>query len=261
MRLAACLLAPAFLLGLAATSAQAADLVAHRAHYKLAMDSARGDVAGATGEMSYEVTDACDGWATRQRLDMMVTDSDGQDVHTLSDYATWESKDGLRMQFHMRQSTDTAVTEQVDGTATLSKTGGPGEVHYTSPEPKTVKLPAGTLFPTPHTAAVIDAAVAGRKFFAVPLFDGTGPDGAQDTFVTIANWHGPASSAYAPLAKLPSGRIHISFFDRTKGATTPDYAVGMRYWANGVSDELAMDFGDFVMKGAMDQFTLVPPHC
>jgi hypothetical protein len=247
---------------LACPPAFAVDLASHRAHYKLALDSARGDISGATGTMSYEVTDACEGgWATRQRLDMVVTNSDGQDVHMVSDYATLEAKDGHRMEFHMRQTTDTAVTSQVDGVATLESTGGVGEAHYTSPQDKTVKLPAGTLFPTPHTEALINAASSGKKFFAVPLFDGTGEDGAQDTFVTIANWTGPSPAPEPALAALPSGRVHIAFFDRTKGASTPDYAVGMRYWANGVSDALSMDFGDFVMKGAMDEFKLVPSHC
>jgi hypothetical protein len=241
--------------------ADAADLAAHRAHYKLAMDSARGDVSNATGDMSYEVTDACDGWATRQRLSMTITNSDGQDVQMVSDYATWESKDGLRMQFHMRQTTDTAVTDQVDGSATLDSIGGPGVVKYTVPKPDEVKLPAGTVFPTEHTNKLIDAAVAGKKFLSLPLFDGTGPDGAQDTFVTIANWTGPSAAKYPELAKLPSGRVHISFFDRKKGSTMPDYSVGMRYFSNGVSDDLAMDFGDFVMKGGLDKFELLPAKC
>jgi hypothetical protein len=239
----------------------AADLAAHRAHYTLKMDTARGDVSNATGDMAYEVTDACDGWATRQRLSMTITNSDGQDVQMVSDYATWESKDGLRMQFHMRQTTDTAVTDQVDGSASLDSIGGPGMVKYTVPKPAEVPLPAGTVFPTMHTDRLLDAAMAGKKFLAIPLFDGTGPDGAQDTFVTIASWGGPSAAPYPPLTKLASGRIHISFFDRKKSSQTPDYAVGMRYFANGVSDDLAMDFGDFVMKGGLDKFELLPGKC
>ena len=40
--------------------------------------------------MGYEVIDACDGWAVRQRLQMTVTNRDGQDIEMVSDYATWE---------------------------------------------------------------------------------------------------------------------------------------------------------------------------
>ena len=42
---------------------------------------------------------------------------------------------------------------------------------------------------------------------------------------------------------------------------TPDYEVGMRYFANGVADDLSMDFTDFVMHGTLSEFSLTPPHC
>ena len=60
--------------------------------------------------------------------------------------------------------------------------------------------------------------------------------------------------------------MRIAFFDRTKQATdkptgSPDYEVGMKYWANGVADDLHMDFSDFVMQGRLKEFSLQPPHC
>lgn len=261
--LLAAMLAPTGPAGAAGAAAPvvAIDLASHRAHYTLTLDTAREDVAAATGEMFYEVDDVCDGWATRQRLDMTVTNTDGQPVRMVSDYATLESKDGTHMQFHMRQTTDQAVTDQVDGEATLQRPGGAGKVHFTSPNDKTIELAPGTLFPTPHTVAVLTAAEEGKKFLALPLFDGTSSDGPQDTFVTILSWNGPAASRWPALARVGSGRIRIAFFDqKTASVNTPDYAVGMRYWANGVSDELSMDFGGFVMKGTMDRFETLPPH-
>src|SRR6185437_15228909 len=131
-------------------------LASHRAMYRLTLDGVpSGDVSAASGTMGYEVQDACDAWATRQRLNMVVTNSDGQDVRMISDYATWERKDGLRMRFHMRQTTDGAVTQQLDGEAALTRIGGPGSVHYTAPKDTTMELPPGTLFPMTHTAAII----------------------------------------------------------------------------------------------------------
>src|SRR5437764_2605829 len=162
----------------AASPALAADRVpmaAHRALYRLTLESVRGgDVSAATGTSAYEVTDACDGWATRQRLSMTITTRDGQDIELVSDYATWESKDGLSMRFRMRQTTDTAVTEQAEGDAKLQSAGGPGTIHYTVPEDKQMPMPAGTVFPMAHTEAIIAAAEAGKRFLAVPIFDGTG---------------------------------------------------------------------------------------
>jgi hypothetical protein len=251
---------------LAAVPAGAADqatpLAAHRALYDLTLEQARGsDVAGASGTMAYEVLDACDGWATRQRLNMTVTNRDGQDIQMVSDYTTWESKDGLTLRFHMRQTTDSAVTSEVAGDATLVRTGGPGEVHYTMPAVATTELPAGTLFPMAHTEAILAAARGGRKFFAVPLFDGTSEKGAEDSSIAIPSWSGPEAGKWPALASLPSGRVHVAFFERDAASQQPDYEVSMRYWDNGVADNLSMDFGDFIMNGTLAQLTVLKPGC
>lgn len=259
MRLLAGVAAAALLL--VSQAAGAAELAAHRALYELKLASSRGGVTAATGTMGYEVVDSCDGWATRQRLEMTVTSQDGQDIQMASDYATWESKDGLSLRFHMKQTTDGAVTSQTDGEATLEKAGGTGTAIYTTPKDTTIALPAGTLLPNAHTAAILDAARAGKKFLALPLFDGTSDDGAQDTSVAILGWSEPGPAPYPALAALPSTRVHIAFFDRDAGTQTPAYEVGMRYWDNGVADDLRMDFGDFVMAGKLTEFALTPHHC
>lgn len=259
---------------IATTPARAADpapppvpMAAHRAVYKLILDTSRGDVTNASGQMNYEVTDACDGWATRQRLALDIANRDGQDIELVSDYATWESKDGLSMRFRMRQTTDTAVTDQVEGTATLDGPGGAGTVHYTVPETKDVPLPAGTLFSMAHTEAIIAAARSGQKFLSVPIFDGTGSKGAQDSFIVIGSWGPTAAAPYPALAKFDSGKVHISFFDRDtkpsndKPTGSPDYEVGMTYFANGVANDLIMNFTDFTMRGTFAEFTETPPHC
>ena len=254
--------AAAWLCLVLAGSADAADLAAHRALYKLTMDPSRpGDAVAASGTMGYEVEDACDGWTVRQRLEMTVTNHDGQDIQMVSDYATWEAKDGLSFRFHMKQTTDGAVTSQTDGDATLQSAGGPGEAHYAAPKETTEPLPAGTLFPMAHTVAILGAAHEGKRFLNVPLFDGTTETGAQDSFITVIDSKPPMAGKWPDLAKLASTRVRIAFFDRDKAALTPDYQVAMRYWENGVADGLQMDFGDFVMDGEMTEFALQPHRC
>jgi hypothetical protein len=248
---------------LAAAHADSTGLAAHQAVYDLTLESSPDNtVSAVTGEMAYEVTDACDGWAVRQRLQMNVTNREGTEVAMVSDYLTWESKDGTKLRFHMKQMTDTAVTEQVEGDASLTAPGGAGQIHYTMPTVKTMDLPPGTLFPMAHTAAIIAGAEAGKRFITLPLFDGTGSDGAQSTSIVVVNWNkDPSAAPYAPLAELPSGRFRVAFFPRNKDAVTPDYEVGMRYWSNGVADALDMNFGDFVVNGKLKTFTMPPSHC
>ena len=252
--------------------ASAIELAAHKAEYKLTMEKERGgDIASGTGSMTYEVIDACDGWAVRQRLKMVLTNRDGQDITMLSDYNTFESKDGLSMRFRMHQTTDDAVTSDIAGEAKLDHKGGTGTVSYTAPEPTTMALPEGTLFPTAHTEAIIAAAQAGRKFIALPLFDGSSQGGAQDSSVVLSPWASAPNEAAiskiaknpgSPIAALPSGHVHIAFFDHDPNTgQQPDYEVGMRYWANGIADGLSMDFGDFVMSGTLSSLTVPKPGC
>jgi len=237
-------------------------LLAHKALYTLTLDSATGnDVIAAHGTMGYEVTDACDGWAVRQRLRMTITNSEGQDIEMASDYATWESKDGLKFRYHMRQTTDTAVTSQTDGEASLQKPGSTGEAHYTTPHEATSALPAGTVFPMAHTAAIIAAARDKKHFLSLPLFDGTDESGVEDSFIVLLDWKSPMATKWPALNLLPSTRVNITFFDHTKSSITPSYEVAMRYWENGVADDMKMNFGDFVMSAKMKEFSPQPHHC
>jgi hypothetical protein len=237
-------------------------LLAHKALYTLTLDSASSsDVIAARGTMGYEVTDACDGWAVRQRLTMTITNADGQDIQMSSDYATWESKDGLKFRYHMRQTTDTAVTSQTDGEAFLQKVGGPGEAHYTSPHDSTSALPAGTVFPMAHTAAIIAAARDKKHFLSLPLFDGTDENGVEDSFIVVLDWKPPMQIQWPALSLLPSTRVHISFFDHGPTGITPTYEAAMRYWENGVADDMKMNFGDFVMNAKMKEFAPQPHRC
>jgi len=243
------------------TSGQEA-LLAHKALYTLTLDSAKSrDVIGATGTMGYEVTDACDGWAVRQRLNMTITNADGQNIQMTSDYATWEAKNGLTFRYHMRQTTDTAVTSQTDGEATLQKVGGPGEARYTEPRDSVAKLPAGTVFPMAHTAAIIAAARDKKHFLSLPLFDGTDENGAEDSFIVLLDWKPPMQTNWPILSVLPSTRIHISFFNHGPDSVTPSYEAIMRYWENGVANDMKMNFGDFVMNAKMKDFKPQPHRC
>jgi envelope integrity protein B len=247
----------------AAASSATSGLIAHRALYTLTLATAKSnDVVAARGTMGYEVTDACDGWAVRQRLRMTITNADGQDIEMASDYTTWEAKDGLKFRYHMRQTTETAVTSQTDGEAQLpQKTGNTGEARYTTPRNTNIALPVGTLFPMAHTAAIIAAAREKKHFLSVPLFDGTDENGAEDSFIVILDWKPPMQTKWPALSSLPSTRVHLSFFDRKPSTMTPTYEVGMRYWENGVADDMKMDFGEFVMNAKMKEFSPQPRKC
>nr|WP_321984460.1 cell envelope integrity EipB family protein [uncultured Lichenicoccus sp.] len=243
--------------------ARCATLAAHSATYELSLDHVEGGgIVAATGHMTYQVTDTCGGWATQQQLRLQTVTRDGGPSTLVSDYATLESKDGHHLTFDMRQRANGATTEQVRGEANMPE-AGLGSIGYTLPHRATVELPPGTLFPMAHTLAILQAAESGRRTLAPLLFDGTGPDGAQDTYVVITGWQPPPTSSDRPqLAALGAAQVHVAFFSRAPGTISPDYEAAMRYFSNGVSDRVMMDFGSFTMKATMHDFVLAKPaHC
>ena len=242
-------------------------MVAHRAAYRMTLDQVRpnANVASANGAMLYEVGDACEGWTTRQRFTLTLSDRDGQEVETTSDYSTYETKDGRSLRFSLTQTSQGAVSQRIAGEATLEANGS-GVVRYTAPEAKEERLPAGTLLPTTHTLRALAEARAGRRLLVAPLFDGTSADGAQDSTTAISPWMPPvAAERFPPLASLGSTRVRVAFFDRNSAsggsASAPDYEVGLRYFENGVADELKMDFGEFVVNGQLMELALTPSGC
>ena len=237
-------------------------LAAHRATYDLSLNRVQGgDTVAASGSLSYQIGDSCTSWTTQQELRLHTVTRDGQAVDLVSDYATLEGKDGRHLAFDMKQRTNGQVAQQLRGDASMDPSGG--RIRYTLPHPTLLPLAAGTLFPMAHTAAIIHAARSGSKSIAPALFDGTGPDGAQDTYVTILGWRAPPSTSTEPvLARLGSSQVHVAFFSRTPGTITPDYESAMRYFDNGVADQLLMDFGGFTMRGTLRSLVLPKqPRC
>ncbi|MDB5368482.1 MAG: hypothetical protein JWP20_40 [Roseomonas sp.] len=240
-------------------------MAAHRAAYRLTLDRARqnSQVSQAEGAMLFEVRDACDGWTTRQRLTITVVDRAGDTVETASDYSTWESKDGQRLRFTLTQSAQGAVTQRISGEAVLDGGKG-GNVKYQEPAAEEMTLPPGTILPMAHTIRTLSLARAGQRMLVTPLFDGTTAEGAQDSTTLLSPWTAAAAGPRFPLlADQGSARMRIAFFNReaAAGAGTPEYEVGLRYFANGVADEMKMDFGDFVLDGKMESLEALPHDC
>lgn len=239
-------------------------LASHRAGYRLTLDSAQSasDVQGATGIMVYEAIDRCEGWTVQQRFVLTVTSRSGSSYEMASDYVTWEAKDGSRLRFRLRQTTDGAIAQSIQGEA-RREPGRAGVIRYTEPAEDEVELAADVLFPMAHTRAVLDAAAAGRRIFAAPVFDGTVTEGPQDTNAAITQRLEPGTGGtrWAPLAALPSFRMRIAFFEAGSQTGQPDYEVAMRYWQNGVADDLRMDFGEFIVAGSLSELEMLPDQC
>jgi hypothetical protein len=249
-------------------------LATHRAEYSMTLNSTRmsgSGVTGASGKMSYRFADSCDGWTVENKTAVTFSYSDNSPVATTWDYVTWESKDGLRFRFRVRSTRDGAVNQDIAGSAVLDGHDKPGTVKFTQPSAKTMSLPAGTIFPTEHTVRLIEAAQKGDRVLQKIVFDGTdvsGPFNVTGIFTRLMPANSNSSPALATagvnatLLTAPSWLMQLAFFPVGSKDAEPDYEVGLRYYLNGVSDEMIQSYGDFTLKATLDKLQpLTKPDC
>jgi EipB-like len=246
-----------------------AEASAHRALYAMTLDHAdsTSSVDGATGTLYYEWGDVCDGWTVQQRYKLVIHYQQDPPVELTSNYLTWESKDGTSFRFNDRETRNGNLDQDIRGTAKLSARDHSGVAIFERPKPQRFNLAPGTLFPTAHTFALIEAGLSGRNYLAANVFDGSVVDGASQVSAVIGktrqdNLDALPGGVKSPLLGHRNWPIWLAFFsDATKDAT-PDYALGMHMLENGVSSEMSIDYGDYVIKAQLKSIEALPkPGC
>jgi len=245
----------------------------HRAIYDMSLANTQlsGGVTGASGAMTYVFGDTCNGWTVENKTVLTFAYNDGAPVATTWDFITWESKDGLHYRFRVRSTRDGVVNEEIDGVANLEGHGKGGTAKFTLPESKVLRLPKGTLFPTEHTIHLLETAQKGEHEAERIVFDGTGADGVFDVNAIIGKASGANSNpspstankaVNASLLSAPSWPMQMAFFLHGGNDATPDYEVALRYYLNGVADEVLQSFGNFSLRGRLQRLEPMPkPDC
>lgn len=259
------LLAAGLVLSLA-TPLQAAEIAPHRALYTMTLGSTRSDsgVVGATGAMDYEWGETCDGWTIEQRYRLKMRYAESRDVDVTSTFVTWESKDGLRYRFNQRQTRNGELDQEIRGEAHLDGPGKGGVAVFTKPQPQTLKLAPGVLFPSAHTILLIDKAKSGATFVTRQVFDGATDENAVQVSAVIGTkvTPDPVAAKFGPLIERQGWRVRLAFFPVDAKAEEPDYELGMDLLDNGVSRDMVIDYGDYSIRAKLDDIeALGRPGC
>jgi hypothetical protein len=263
------------LAGLGASgSAIAADPVQapEKALYKMTMLSSKSNsVVNVEGEMYYDFTESCDlSWTTNQKFTLNYLYSDGPEEKLNSQYTSRETEDGKIYDFAVRRSKDGAVEEEISGSATRLPDGS-GEVNYTQPAEKKIKLAPGFLFPTQHTIAIINHALKGEHIFNAQMFDGSDGLGALEVNVVVGDAIKPdvdPKLANNPLLKSPAHKVRLAFYPAenpdqpASPQAEPDYEMTMVLHENGVISSMQIDYDQFSLKGVLQAIESAPkPKC
>ena len=258
-------------IGVAEAAEGARGLAAHRAVYEMGFlrRADRSEVTQASGRLVYEFSGTvCDGFSSRFRLVLRMTNTDGTGRVTDMRTTSFEDGDGRSFDFVNQNLVDSRSVEDTKGVARREAAGT--RVAISSPQSKTLDIPAGARFPTEHMVALLDAAKAGKTVAEIDLFDGSegGSRIFRTTVVIGREQTGPDDTSAEPVAakapELTAGLrrwpVDISYFDPSKSETdsTPEYQLGFVLYENGVSRRLRLDYGDFALSGTLSTLEALP---
>lgn len=238
-------------------------LIAHRAIYDLKLKdvSDRSGIEGMYGRMVYEFTgNACSGFTTNFRFVTRVDTGEEMRV-TDQQTTTFENAISGEFRFDTKSFTDEQLDKQVTGEASDRADGI--KVALAKPDHREVDLTPAQ-FPTEHMLEVIDNARQGKRFFEARIFDGSenGDQSLLTTTVVGAQQMPKADDSDAASAgefgKEPYWPVTIAYFNEDqKTDSLPIYRMSFKLYGNGITRDLTMDYGDFVLSGTLSKLELL----
>lgn len=253
-----------FLAGLLLVApASAADLQGHRANFNLSLlaagPAAQG-VLGVIGRMGVEFDVVCDGYVTRYAMQMLVRDAMAATIESRYTATLWERTDGREMTFETMASFGNQSDSPYAGKGVMGEGSAGGRVAYDEPG-GTLPLHPGTVYPSEHTRALLDAAANGERLLTQDVFEG----GAPLNYTTVNSSIGevlPADSTDPALAGRKSWMVREAHFRPGSRTETPEFEIGFRLYEGGLIDNLDFDYGPFRVGGKLSTVELLPkPRC
>lgn len=246
-----------------AVPASVPNLISHRAVYDLELKDAsdRSGIEGMTGRMVYEFTgSSCKGYKTDFRF---VTQINTGDAVRMTDQQTTTFEDAVskKFTFETKSFTDDKLDKEVGGSAAESDAGT--VVDLTRPDSRTVDLVASD-FPTEHMLQVIDNARQGKRMFESRIFDGS--DDGDESLITstlVGKSQTPVSDdteagEAGQFSKAPFWPVTIAYFnDKTGADSLPIYRMSFKLYENGITRDLVLDYGDFVLTGKLRKLDIL----
>ena len=247
-------------------------LAPHRAVYDMELDQASKTqgVTSVRGRMVFEFAgSSCDGYTLNIRLVTQITNQSGDSSVTDLRSSTWEHGAGKQFRFNSTQYRDDKLTETARGNAAQASAERGVVVDLTKPKPQKLRYPGSILFPTQHSLHILSAAQKGRRIVQAKIFDGS-EQGERlyntTTFIGKRHAPGPRRKKLAhvendkPLEALVSWPVTISYFDGQKeDESTPAYEMSFELYANGVSRDIHINYGDFAIRGALRSLEFFTP--
>ncbi len=255
-------------MGVAATVqpalAAAVQLAPHRAIYELAArpGGTFGSSGALRGLLTYELTDACDGWTVNQKAGIDVVPAEGDTTRYEWSQATWEAKDFSAYRYVIKEGMAGGASQQRRGELRFDEPGGEGTLTTELPDRSETRV-ASALLPVQHTVALIEHAGAGDIVFTTDLFDAT----VDQKPVQISASFGPTSKKwtsrggkFTPLETVASRHVDFAFFVAGLPDGTPDFEQSVQLFDNGVVGQVDFEFAGLQVEGTLRKLEMLEPE-
>jgi hypothetical protein len=243
-------------------------LASHKTVHDLVLDRADADsnIQNMRGQLFYDLSgSACRGYnlSTRITIETLSKESGktASDVHSES----WEDYNGSEFKFSFSRYDDNKLSQTMKGSARRTESAVLAELD--APEKDAASFAGDVLFPTQDSVAIMKAASAGQSRLEATVYDGSDGLMVYDTTAEIGPSLKQGGNAKLKSVKnaealfgLPSWPVVVSYYKHGQnGIGRPLFAVSFRLYDNGVSDELKLDYGTFVLKGDLSKIEFVDP--
>jgi hypothetical protein len=252
----------------------AIDLVPHRAIYDMSLKKAvaGSNVSEVRGRLVFDFGgSACAGYSLKSRLVTELIDREGNTTVTDLRSTTWEQADGGKFRFDSSQYVDRRLSERLEGSAARQKAGETIDVTINKPQRQALKFKGAPLFPTQHSLAILEAAQQGTNVVQADIYDGSEKGNkllATTTVIGRPSLPGPRARPvgvknFERLDELVSWPVSISYYETpdapNRDEGLPTYELSFRLFANGVSRDLLIDYGNFSIHGELSRIDFYAP--
>ncbi len=252
----------------------AVDLASHRAIYDMSLkDAVSGsNISDLRGRLVFDFEgSSCAGYTLKSRLVTKVVDGEGNSTLTDLRSTTFENSAGDKFRFENSQYLGRQLSEQVKGLAKRREKKGEIQVDLREPQKSQLKFNGRVLFPTQHSIAILQAAQRGEKILQADIFDGS--EQGNKLFKTTTFIGEPIEPGSGDgfggienpdkLSRLRSWPVSISYFETVENPAQdeglPTYELSFRLFANGVSRNLLINYGDFLVHGELTRLDFYEP--
>ena len=220
-------------------------------------------ISGGRGVLQLEWRRDCDGISYTQDSAISLNYPDGDVVDTQLRIINWESNAEDVFRFSLESRVAGETTETVNGLAARNANGRV-DLRYSEPEPRTMDLPAGVVFPVQQIHRMFRQAEAQKVSDWYPLLRGEAENDPVQVAVTYIGSVSPPQGfedAEADLVATSGWRFASAYYE-SKASAEPSFEIEETILASGVITQARISYPDMILDVKLERVQPVAmPDC